>query len=610
MNKILSWFENLVPPFPDLEDKKPPKGLFKFILFFTKGLWKYLCAVAIFTSLMAIGEALFFICLGLIVDWTSAIEPIFFIEKHGIDLIFMFLLAGILLPIATSIHSLLLYQTISSNYPMQIRWKSHNYLLNQSLSFFSNEFAGSLANKLMQTAIAVRTSVLKLLDVCVHMLVYIMTMIILLANADILLTLPIFVWLILYCFSMYIFIPRLRMLSQEQSEKRSNMVGRIVDSYTNIETVKLFGGFSYESDYAKDGMKNFMQSELKALRYLTFYNLSVQFMNYALLIVITILALYLWASNSVTSGAIAIAVAVAIRLINMSRWIMWEVSAIFENIGIVYDGMRTLSKPLTITDPKDPISIDKLHGNIEFKNVSFYYKKNNIIFNDLSFTIHEKEKVGIVGPSGCGKSTLVNLLLRFYDVIDGAICIDGINIKDIKQDVLRDNFAMVTQNTNLLHRTIAENIAYGRELDRESIERAASLTDAKSFIEELSDFKGSSGFECLVGERGSLLSGGQRQKIALARVIIKDSPIFIFDEATSALDSHSEMTILENLEQVMKDRTVIAIAHRLSTLMKIDRIIVMDKGKIVEQGSHEELLSKNGLYKDLWQRQINGFLPS
>ena len=592
MERIWRWFERLVPPFPAQDRGVPPKGLVRFILFYTQGLWKFLIIIALLTAFMAIGEALFFSCMGLIVDWTTSTLPSFFIEDHG-----------------TVIHSLILHQTVSGNYPMQIRWQIHRYMLGQSLSFFTDEFAGRVANKVMQTAMAVRTSVLKLIDVLVHLCVYFATMLWMLGDADLVLMLPLIVWFILYSLALGIFIPNLRKQAQVQADTRSDMVGRVVDSYVNIATVKLFGGKGREAKYAKAGMEGFIKAEYKALRILTLLDVSVQFLNYALLISITVLSLWLWIHYAITPGSIAIAVAVAIRVINMSRWMMWEVGAIFENIGMVYDGMNTIARPVEIKDPKNPKTLDKVKGKIEFSHVAFGYTGGKKVFEDLSFAVNPGEKVGIVGRSGAGKSTLINLLLRFYEVDGGTIFLDGTDIRELAQDEMRDNFAMVSQDPSLMHRTIAENISYGvNECDANSMEKAAELTDSLSFIKNLSGYRGGRGFSTMVGERGAKLSGGQRQRIALARVILKNAPILILDEATSALDSESEAIVQENLAQVMQGRTVLAIAHRLSTLNQMDKILVLDEGKIVESGTHKELIELNGIYARLWERQAGGFI--
>lgn len=610
LKSIFSFFENLVPSFPQRNEGTPPKNPVKFILFFTRGLCGFFIAASVLNSVIAIGEALFFVCLGLVVDWTSSSTPHNFIALHGTSILVMLLCTGVILPVASVLHSLLIHQTISGNYSSQIRWQLHSYLLNQSLSFFNEEYAGSLANKVMQTSVAVRTAVMKLIDVMVHLIVYIATMLIMLSNANISLCIPLAVWLILYISSLVCFIPQLRKASKQQSELRSTMVGRIVDSYTNISTVKLFGGHGKEEKYAKNAMDEFRHSEYRALRILTMFDVSVQFMNYTLLITLVMLSLWLWSNYLVTPGAIAIATAIAIRMINMSRWIMWEVGAIFENLGMIYDGIHTVSVPVSVRDPENPVKIDSFSNEIEFSHVSFGYKKSVGIIHDLSMKIKAGEKVGIVGPSGAGKSTLISLLLRFYDVDSGSVSIDGENIRNFTQDDLRSLFSMVSQDTSLMHRTVGENIEYGAEdeLQKAELEEVAAATDSLNFIENLSDYRGGAGFDSVVGDRGVKLSGGQKQRIAIARVLVKNSPILILDEATSALDSQSEKCIQENLEKLMQGKTVIAIAHRLSTLKKMDRIVVLEKGQIVESGSHEELLKSDGMYRKLWDLQTEGFI--
>ena len=609
MEKLLRWFERLIPPFPKDETTPPPQGLFKFICFYTHGLWKFLVAIAILNATIAVGEAMFFICLGSLVDWTTSSTPYNFVQKHGMQLLAMLLGAGVILPIASILHSLLLHQSVSSNYTMQIRWKFHRYLLNQSLAFFSDEFAGRVANKVMQTSMAVRTCVLKLIDVVIHLIVYIATMLWMLSDADIILCIPLLIWLFFYSLSLFFFIPRLRRSASKQADRRSDMVGRIVDSYSNITTVKIFGGKGREVLYAQEAMGNFIDTEYQALRILTLFDISVQLLNYTLLIALIMVPLWLWASFLITPGMIAIAVAIAIRMINMSRWIMWEVGAIYENIGTVYDGIKTIARPLSLDDPKDPKTLSEFKDKIEFKDLTFSYQDGKEVIHNINLSIKKGEKIGIVGPSGAGKSTLISLLLRFYDPKSGTILIDGIDIKDLKQDELHELFGMVSQDVSLMHRTIGENIVYGsNKCDKESLKTAAELTDALGFIENLSDFRGACGFDTMVGDRGVKLSGGQRQRIALARVILRQGPILILDEATSALDSESENIIKNNLDKIMQGRTVLAIAHRLSTLSMMDRIVVVDEGKIVEIGTHDELIKAHGLYHRLWTFQTGGFL--
>lgn len=607
---LFIFFESLIPPFEDRCEGVPPKGIIRFVLFFSKGLGRFLTAVAILNSFIAVGEALFFACLGFIVDWTASSSPQNFIDLHGGSLLLMLLGAGVFLPVASFLHSLLIHQTLSSNYSMQVRWQLHNFLLGQSLAFFNEEFAGALANKVMQTSMAVRTAVMKLIDVFVHMVVYISTMLIMLMNADFYLCLPLIIWLCFYTCSLFVFIPYLRRTSKELSVERSTMVGRIVDSYTNISTVKLFGGAGKEKSYAKEAMNAFRNSEYKIFRILTSFDISVQFLNCTLLVSLIILSLWLWSNYLVTTGTIAISIAIAIRMINMSRWIMWEAGAIFENIGMIYDCMSTMSKPVAVTDPENPKKLESFKDCIEFNNVSFGYDGKQEILSDFNLTIKKGLKLGIVGPSGVGKSTIINLILRFYDVSSGSIKIDGIDVRDLKQDNLRDLFAMVSQEPSLMHRTIGENIEYGSkdELDDEDLEKAAKASDSLNFIEAMSDYRGGIGFDSMVGDRGVKLSGGQKQRIAIARVIVKNAPILILDEATSALDSETENIVQKNLLNIMQGRTVIAIAHRLSTLKSMDKIIVVNEGKIVESGSHEELLALDGIYSNMWSLQSNGFV--
>lgn len=609
MERLWRWFERRVAPFsPDYETEPPPRGIFRFIAYYTRGLWRFLLVVGVLNALIAAGEALFFVWMGLIVDWTAQGRPDTFLQNYAAALGKMLLLGGVILPLATILHSLILHQTVSANYPMRVRWQVHQYMLSQSMAFFSDEFAGRVANKVMQTAMAVRTAVLKLLDVMVHLAVYIITMMWMLAAADPWLCSVLGGWLLCYGGTVSFCLPRLRRLSQRQADARSDMVGRIVDSYVNISTVKLFGGKGREAKFAKEAMRRFIGTEYRGLRMLTLFDVSVQLLNYALLIGATTLALYLWAEGAVTPGAIAVTVAVAIRMINMSRWMMWEVGVLFENIGTVYDGMQTISRPLAVKDRPQPATLPRCRGEVCFRDVTFGYGTGPNVITGVSLHVDPGEKVGLVGPSGAGKTTLVNLLLRFYDVRSGSITLDGYDIRDLRQDDLHDCFAMVAQEPSLLHLTVGENICYGGKYDTAAMIRAAKLTEALPFIENLSDYRGGCGFDTQVGERGIKLSGGQRQRIALARVVLRDAPILILDEATSALDAESEEAVSRNLTEVMRGRTVIAIAHRIATLRQMDRLIVLEHGRVVETGSMSELRAAGGLFARLWQAQTDGFL--
>ncbi len=492
---------------------------------------------------------------------------------------------------------------------MAIRWQAHRYLLKQSLSFYQDDFAGRIATKVMQTSLAVRETVMKTADVFVYVSVYFTSILVMLAAADWRLMMPMLVWLCAYvCIQIY-FVPKLKKVATEQADARSMMTGRIVDSYTNISTVKLFSHTDRETEYAEKGMKGFLDTVYRQMRLVTGFDVAVEFTNYVLLFTVTSISIYLWMDGAITVGAIAIAIGLALRINGMSMWIMWEVGALFENMGTVVDGMKTLSKPIDIKDEKDakPIVVDK--GGIDFDDVSFHYGENKGVISNLNLNIKPGEKVGLVGRSGAGKSTLVNLLLRFHDVEGGNIRIDGQSISKVTQDSLRSKIGMVTQDTSLLHRSIRDNILYGKpDATEEELLAATKQAHAHEFIETLTDPFGNEGYDAQVGERGVKLSGGQRQRIAISRVLLKNAPILILDEATSALDSEVEAAIQESLNELMEGKTVIAIAHRLSTIAAMDRLIVLDKGEVIEQGSHKELVAHGGVYAQLWAHQTGGFI--
>ncbi|MFK5978359.1 MAG: ABC transporter ATP-binding protein, partial [Rhizobiaceae bacterium] len=405
------------------------------------------------------------------------------------------------------------------------------------------------------------------------------------------------------------FIPRMKRISRRQADARSIMTGRVVDSYTNINTVKLFSHAGREADYARESMDGFLKTVYEQMRVTTTIQSLVYVNNCVAIFAVTALSIWLWLDSAVTVGAIAIVTTLALRINGMSQWIMWETSGLFENIGVVLDGMSMMTKPHEVTDKPDADKLVVPKGAIEFKTVRFHYGKSEGIIENLSLTIKPGEKIGLVGRSGAGKTTLINILLRFYDLESGIIRIDGTDISTVTQDSLREHIGVVTQDTSLLHRSIRENIAYGRsDVSEEAILKAIKRASAWEFVADLVDQQGRKGLDAHVGERGVKLSGGQRQRIAIARVFLKDAPILVLDEATSALDSEVEAAIQENLFALMENKTVIAIAHRLSTIAKLDRLIVMDQGKIVETGTHDELIKADGIYAGLWSRQTGGFL--
>jgi ATP-binding cassette subfamily B protein/ATP-binding cassette subfamily B multidrug efflux pump len=615
---MFGFFERLINPYPPEHPVEPPKGLYRFCHHYIRGIEFYLVLLALLTTCLAISEAMLYGVLGQIVDWLAKKETAHFLEDEWPALLAMSVFILILIPALVLLHSLVIHQTLMGNFPMRVRWLSHRYLLNQSYAFFQHEFSGRIATKVMQTALSVRETVMKLLDVMLFVTVYLITTLLLVINADPRLCLPLLAWLLLYIGILSHFVPQLKRISTLQADARSLMTGRIVDSYTNILTLKLFSQSQRESAYAKAGMQEFMSTVHPQMRLATWLNVCVWIINMLLVFVTGALGIYLWLQGAIGPGAIAIVMSLAIRLTGMSHWIMWEVNTLFENIGTVQDGINTLSKPQNVTDVSNAKELRIKQGTIHFNHVCFSYHSNEQktdhqesprIFDDLNLHIAAGEKVGIVGRSGAGKSTFVNLLLRFYDIQQGSITIDGQDIRTVSQDSLRASIAMVTQDTSLLHRSVRDNILFGKPgaTDAQMIE-AAKQAQAHEFIQTLRDNKGRTGYEAHVGERGVTLSGGQRQRIAIARVLLKNAPILVLDEATSALDSEVEASIQQSLYQLMKGKTVIAIAHRLSTIAAMDRLIVFDKGRIVEQGSHAKLIANNQLYAQLWNHQSGGFL--
>ena len=606
---MYKFFENLVPALDDQEPTQPPKTLVAFCMHYTKGYKKALFVMTLLTALLAILEVSLFGFMGQLVDWLITKNPETLLQDEGQKLLMMSVMVLVVIPVLILLHSLIVHQVLLGNYPMSIRWFAHRYLLKQSVSFYQDDFAGRIATKVMQTALAVRETVMKLLNVMVYILVYLISMIVMVAQADYRLAIPMLVWLVIYTCIQYYFIPKLKKVATEQADARSTMTGRIVDSYTNISTVKLFAHTDSESAYAKQGMTGFLDTVYRQMRLATGINICVQVSNYTLAFAITALSISLWMQSAITVGAIAVAISLALRLNGMSQWIMYELSALFENIGTVTDGMNTLAKPNIIKDKEGAKPLVVTEGNLYFKQMSFHYGENKGIIDNFDLNIKAGEKIGLVGRSGAGKSTLVNLLLRFYDVEQGQIIIDGQDIKEVQQESLRLQIGMVTQDTSLLHRSIRENILYGRpNATEEEMINATKQAQAHDFISTLTDNEGNVGYDAQVGERGVKLSGGQRQRIAISRVLLKDAPILVLDEATSALDSEVEAAIQESLYELMQGKTVIAIAHRLSTIAAMDRLIVLDKGKIIEQGSHQQLIDSKGVYAQLWAHQTGGFL--
>ena len=608
IKKIFSWFESRVETYPESAPLTPEKGLLPFVWSGTEGVRKWILILGMMTAGIGIMEALLFQFMGKVVDWLGKYTPATLFAEKGWALAAM--AAMMLFSIGwIFIASNVRLQTLQGVFPMRLRWNFHRLMLGQSLGFYQDEFAGRVSAKVMQTALALRDVVMTVADMVVYVLVYFITSGVILVALDGWLLLPFIGWMIGFALVMRFLIPKLGKTASRQADARSLMTGRITDAYSNITTVKLFSHGAREAAYAKQSMEEFMVTVHAQMRLATLLHTCSFIVNSSLTAGTTALGIWLWYHGQVGVGAVATATAMALRVNGLSQYIMWESARLFENIGTVNDGMATLSKPQTILDKPNALPLKVSQGEIKFEHVDFSYEAGKPLLNGFNLTIRPGEKVGLIGRSGAGKSTIVNLLLRFYEPQSGTISIDGQNIGDVTQESLRAQIGLVTQDTSLLHRSVRDNIVYGRpEATEAEMISAADRAEASGFIPNLSDAKGRRGYDAHVGERGVKLSGGQRQRIAIARVMLKDAPILLLDEATSALDSEVEAAIQESLDKMMDGKTVIAIAHRLSTIAAMDRLIVLDKGRIIEEGSHAELLEKHGLYAKLWAHQSGGFL--
>jgi len=607
---VFGFFERLVRPYPEVIPKPAPTSILRFIWQCTKGMRRYIAVLIFLAALIGAFEAALFAMMGKIVDWLSNVSPDQFWEQDGAKLIVLAIV--ILASIgAVALSTTIRHQTLAGNFPMRLRWNFHRLILNQSMNFFQDEFAGRVSAKVMQTALAVRDVCLMLGDILVFVFIYFFTMVGIVGSFNTWFLLPFLLWFSFYSLGVYWFVPKLARTAKAQADARAMMTGRITDAYTNIATVKFFSHVDSEAEYARSAMQEFMVTVHAQMRLVSQFEIVNYALSMLLILSTTGVALHLWTQEVIGVGAIAAATAMSLRLNGMSHWIMWEMAMLFENVGTVQDGINTLSQAPLVVDKPNARHLEVSKGRIQFQNIGFYYDENvdKEVIQDFNLTIQPGERIGIVGRSGAGKSTLVNLLLRFYDLRSGQILIDGQDIAYVTQESLRAQIGMVTQDTSLLHRTVRENIIYGKPgASIDEMIAAAKQAEAHEFIRELVDKHQNSGYDTLVGERGVKLSGGQRQRIALARVMLKDAPILLLDEATSALDSEDELAIQSNLNKLMKGKTVVAIAHRLSTIAAMDRLIVMDEGGIVEEGTHTELLEKKGLYAQLWAHQSGGFL--
>ncbi|KGU84475.1 ABC transporter ATP-binding protein [Pseudomonas mediterranea] len=602
-------FEKLIDIFRDAPSSAPPNRVLPFYTYYLRQVWPSFAVLLVVGLIGALIEVALFSYLSRIIDLAQGTPNVDFFRIHGLELAWMAVVALVLRPIFVALHDLLVHQTLSPGMTSLIRWQNHSYVLKQSLNFFQNDFAGRIAQRIMQTGNSLRDSAVQAVDALWHVLIYAISSLVLFAEADWRLMIPLLLWIAAYIGSLYYFVPRVKERSVVSSDARSKLMGRIVDGYTNITTLKLFAHTNFEQQYAREAIQEQTEKAQLAGRVVTSMDVVITSMNGLLIVGTTGLALWLWTQSLISVGAIALATGLVIRIVNMSGWIMWVVNGIFENIGMVQDGLQTIAQPVSVTDREHARPLAVGRGEVRFEHVDFHYGKKSGVIGDLNLVIKPGEKIGLIGPSGAGKSTLVNLLLRLYDVEGGRILIDGQDIAEVSQESLRERIGMITQDTSLLHRSIRDNLLYGKpDATDTQLWEAVHKARADEFIPLLSDAQGRTGFDAHVGERGVKLSGGQRQRIAIARVLLKDAPILIMDEATSALDSEVEAAIQESLETLMQGKTVIAIAHRLSTIARMDRLVVLENGRIAETGSHAELLAHGGLYARLWQHQTGGFV--
>ncbi len=602
-------FENLIDAFQDAPKNPPPDGILRFYFYYIRQVWPVFAVLIVVGLVVALIDVALFSFLGRLVDLAQATPSSDFFRQHGPELLWMAVVAVILRPLFNALHDLLVHQTLAPSMTNMIRWQNHRHVLRQSLNFFQSDFSGRIAQRIMQTGPALRDSAVQVVDALWHVVIYAGSALFLFAEADWRLVIPLALWIVCYIAALRYFVPRIKRSATAASAARSKLMGRVVDGYTNIATLKLFAHTQDEERYARTAMGEVIERFRQQSRRVSAMDICIISMNGVLIAGTTGLALWLWSNGQISVGAIALATALVIRINNMAGWIMWVVNGIFENIGIVQDGMHTVVQPITVVDRDDARALTVEHGQVRFEDIHFHYGKRSGIIAGLDLEVRAGEKIGLVGPSGAGKSTLVNLLLRLYDLQSGRILIDGQDIATLSQESLRANIGVVTQDTSLLHRSIRDNLLYGRPgASDEELWEAIRKARADEFIPQLSDAEGRTGLDAHVGERGVKLSGGQRQRIAIARVLLKDAPILIMDEATSALDSEVEAAIQESLETLMKGKTVIAIAHRLSTIARLDRLVVLDKGRIVETGNHAELVAAGGLYARLWAHQTGGFV--
>jgi ATP-binding cassette, subfamily B, multidrug efflux pump len=608
---MFAFFERFLTPTAAPENPEPPAGLIAFLWHFARQAKWLFAALFVVELLVALSDSSVPWFMGRVVTMVTKTPPDRFLSQSWPWLLGMAVVVLIVRPTVMLTRYLINNQAIAAPFTGLVRWQSHWHVVRQSWAFFQNDFAGRISNRVMQTGPSVRSTLTATISTVWYILVYGFSAIALTASADRWLALPILAWFAGYAALLIYFVPRMRERSKVSSIARSTLMGRIVDSYTNILTVKLFARAREEDQYVRNAVDKHVDLFTRAQRLLTAFAALLDVLNALLIAGSGGTALVLWRYGLVEVGAIAMVLPLSLQLTNMSRQIALRITEIFEDLGVVQEGMLTIAQPLQLPDPAGAKLLDVREGGIEFKNVDFGYGREvgAGVLQNFNLTIQPGEKIGLVGRSGAGKSTVVNLLLRFFKLEGGAILIDGADISNLTQESLRSQISVVTQDTSLLHRSIRANIRYGRpDATDEEVIRAAKLAHAHDFILDLEDWDGRRGYDAHVGERGVKLSGGQRQRVAIARVILKNAPILVFDEATSALDSEVEAAIQSSLGTLMGGKTVIAIAHRLSTIAQMDRLVVLDHGRVVEQGTHRELIARDGRYAAMWRRQAGGFL--
>ena len=607
---MFRFFEGLVDPYTTYQETDtPPTRLYPFLRQYAEPFMRVFWVTGALSIAIACVEIWLLGYLGRLVDILSGGTPAEVWARSGAELILVAVFVLTLRPAVHVLQVMMLNNTILPNFATLVRWRAHKHVLRQSVGWFENDFAGRIANRIMQTPPAAGEVVFQLFDALTFAVAYLVAAAVLLGQADIWLIVPLLVWLIPYLVLLRWVVARIGPASEAASNARSAVTGRVVDSYTNIHSVKMFAHHDREVAYAKDAIEEARRTFQIEMRLYTIMDVALMLLNGVLIVGVVGWAIYLWMQGVATVGVVAVATSLALRLNAMSGWIMWAVSNFFRELGVVSEGMKTIAQPITLLDESGAQALEISAGQIGIRDVSHHYGKKHGGLSAINLTIGAGEKVGLVGQSGAGKSTLVKLLLRFYDAEKGQITIDGQDIKSVSQESLRQSIGMVQQDSALLHRSVRENIVYGQpQATEDEMIAAAQKAEAHDFILGLEDSEGNTGYDARVGERGVKLSGGQRQRIALARVILKDAPILLLDEATSALDSEVEAAIQKTLYGMMQGKTVVAIAHRLSTIAQMDRIIVMDQGTIIEDGSHETLLAANGQYARFWARQSGGFL--